>query len=72
MSNSEPSVAVLVLATGDVSALVELLEIAGATVAVTSERDAVMNANGLIVTGDTDTATAMRRLRETRGDELIE
>jgi glutamine amidotransferase len=31
-----------------------------------------MNADGLIVTGDTDTAAAMRRLRETRGDELIE
>jgi len=72
VSNSEPSVAVLDLGTGDVSALVELLETAGATVAVTFERDAVMNANGLIVTGDTDTATAMCRLRETRGDELIE
>ena len=72
MSNSEPSVAVFNLGTGDVAALVELLEIAGATVAVTSERDAVMNADGLIVTGETDTAAAMRRLRETRGDELIE
>jgi glutamine amidotransferase len=72
VSNSEPSVAVLDLATGDVSALVDLLETAGATVAVTSERDAVMNADGLIVTGDTETAVAMRRLRETRGDELIE
>jgi glutamine amidotransferase len=72
VSNSEPSVAVFNLGTGDVSALVELLETAGATVAVTSERDAVMNADGLIVTGDTDTAAAMRRLRETRGDELIE
>ena len=72
MSNSEQSVAVLDLGSRDVSDLVELLETVGATVAVTSERDAVMNANGLIVTGDTDTATAMHRLRETRGDELIE
>ena len=72
MSNSEQSLAVLDLGTGDVSALVELLATAGATVAVTSECDAVMNADGLIVTGDTDTAAAMRRLRETRGDELIE
>lgn len=72
MSNSEQSVAVLDLGTGDISALVEMLETAGTTVAVTSERDAVMNANGLIVTGDSDTAAAMRRLRETRGDELIE
>jgi glutamine amidotransferase len=52
--------------------LVELLETVGATVAVTSVRDVVMNADGFIVTGDTDTAAAMRRLRETRGDELIE
>jgi glutamine amidotransferase len=72
VSNSEQSVAVLDLGTGDISALVELLETAGATVAVTSERDAIMNADGLIVTGDSDTAAAMRRLRETRGDELIE
>ena len=72
MSNSEQSVAVLDLGTGDVSALVELLETAGATVVVAFDRDAVMNADGLIVTGDTDTAAAMRRLRETRGDELIE
>jgi glutamine amidotransferase len=72
VSNSEQSLAVLDLGTGDFPALVELLEIAGATVAVTSDRDAVMNADGLIVTGDSDTAAAMRRLRETRGDELIE
>ena len=72
MSNSEPSVAVLDFGTGDISALVDLLETTGVTVAVTSDRDAVMNADGLIVTGDADTAAAMRRLRETRGDELIE
>jgi glutamine amidotransferase len=72
VSNSEPSVAVLDFGTGDISALVDLLETTGVTVAVTSDRDAVMNADGLIVTGDADTAAAMRRLRETRGDELIE
>lgn len=72
MSQTPPSVVVLDLRTDDVSGLVEALESAGAAIEVTTDRDALMNADGVIVTGDTDAATAMARLRETRGDEIIE
>ena len=72
MSNPTPAVAVLDLGSDRVSGLVEALESAGATVDVTTDRDALMNADGVIVTGDTDVATTMARLRETRGDEIIE
>jgi glutamine amidotransferase len=66
------AIAVLDLGSDDVEMLVAALEAAGVSVTVTANRDAVMNADGLIVTGDTDFAAAMTRLRETRGDELIE
>jgi glutamine amidotransferase len=66
------AIAVLDLGSDDVEMLVSALKAAGATVTVTADRDAVMNADGLIVTGDTDFAAAMSRLRETRGDEVIE
>ncbi len=72
MSNPTPAIAVLDLGSDRVSGLVEALETAGAAVDVTTDRDALMNVDGMIVTGDSDVATAMARLRETRGDEIIE
>ena len=72
MSNPTPAVAVLDLGSDRVSGLVEALETAGAAVYVTTDRDSLMNAAGVIVTGDTDVAAAIARLRETRGDEIIE
>lgn len=72
MSNLTPAIAVLDLGSDRVSGLLDALENAGAAVGVTTDRDALMNADGVIVTGDTDAAAAMLRLRETRGDEIIE
>jgi glutamine amidotransferase len=70
--NLTPAIAVLDLGSDHVFGLVEALENAGASVDVTTDRDALMNADGMIVAGDTDAAAAMARLRETRGDEIIE
>jgi len=72
VSNPLPLVSVIDLGSGDASTLVHALVVAGAEVNSVSDRDAVMNAAGVIVTGDIDVATAMARLREVSGDELIE
>ena len=72
MSNLTPAIAVLDRGSDNVFGLVEALENAGASVDVTTDRDVLMNADGMIVTGDIDAAAAMARLRETRGDEIIE
>ena len=72
MFNPLPIVSVIDLGSDDASTLVYTLEVAGAEVDKATDRDALMNADGVIVTGNTDVATAMARLREAGGDEIIE
>jgi glutamine amidotransferase len=48
------------------------LEAAGATAILTRDRDAIANADGLVVVGEGAFSNVMAGLRETRGDELIE
>ena len=67
-----PIVAVVDLGSDDTAALTAALETAGATVSHTSDRDSVMNADGLIVVGEGDVSASRARLRELRADELIE
>ena len=69
---TRPTVALLDLGSGDFSALAAVLEAAGASVSHGVDRDSVMNADGLIVVGEGSAPDAMVRLRELRGDEIIE
>jgi len=69
---TRPTVALLDLGSGDFSALTAVLEAAGAIVSHGVDRDSMMNAHGLIVVGEGSVSDAMVRLRELRGDEIIE
>ena len=70
--NPRPMVAVLDIGAGEANSVVDALTAAGANATLTRDRDLIANADGLVVIGDSDFATAMEQLRETRGDELIE
>ena len=72
MATDRPSVAVLNIGSRDANAVVDALNAAGATATITSDRDLIANADGLVVIGDGKFAAAMEQLREVRGDELIE
>lgn len=72
MFNPLPIVSVIDLGSDNASTLVYTLEVAGAEVDKATDRDSLMNAAGVIVTGDIDVVTAMARLREVSGDEIIE
>jgi glutamine amidotransferase len=65
-------VAVLDIGSGDANAVVTALEAAGATATLTLDRDVVANADGLVVIGDGEFVAVMEKLRDVRGDELIE
>ena len=69
---TRPTVSLLDLGSGDFSVLTAVLEAAGATVSHGVDRDSLMNAHGLIVVGEGRVTDAMLRLRELRGDEIIE
>lgn len=69
---SRPQVVVFDYGSGNVHSAVKALERAGAEVEVTAERQAVMDADGLVVPGVGAFATVMALLRATRGDEMIE
>ena len=69
---SRPQVVVFDYGSGNVHSAVKALERAGAEVELTAERQAVMDADGLVVPGVGAFATVMALLRATRGDEMIE
>ncbi|WP_353829029.1 imidazole glycerol phosphate synthase subunit HisH [Agromyces sp. SYSU T0242] len=65
-------VAVLDYGSGNVHSAVKALERAGAEVELTASRQAVMEADGLVVPGVGAFAAVMAGLRAVRGDELID
>jgi glutamine amidotransferase len=69
---ARPTVAVLDYGSGNVHSAVKAIAAAGADVELTRDRDAVMNADGLLVPGVGAFTAVINQLREVRGDELIE
>lgn len=69
---STPSVVVLDYGSGNVHSAVKALEASGASVSLTRDRSAVMEADGLVVPGVGAFAAVMKALREVSGDELID
>jgi glutamine amidotransferase len=69
---ASPTVAVLDYGSGNVHSAVKAIAAAGADVELTRDRDAVMNADGLLVPGVGAFTAVIDQLREVRGDELIE
>ncbi|WP_166869112.1 MULTISPECIES: imidazole glycerol phosphate synthase subunit HisH [unclassified Salinibacterium] len=67
-----PSVVVLDYGVGNVHSAVKALELAGATVELTADRDRVAQADGLLVPGVGAFAAVMSALDSVRGGELIE
>lgn len=67
-----PTVAVLDYGSGNVHSAVKALSLAGADATLTSDRDAILVADGLVVPGVGAFETVMAALRESRGDQLIE
>ena len=69
---ARPTVAVLDYGSGNVHSAVKALDKAGADTTLTRDRDAVMNADGLLVPGVGAFTAVMEQLKAVRGDELIE
>lgn len=69
--SSQPLVAVLDYGSGNVHSAVKALDAAGADARLTSDRDLVMQADGLVVPGVGAFRAVMDALRASRGDELI-
>lgn len=69
---ARPTVAVLDYGSGNVHSAVKALDAAGADTTLTRDRDAVMNADGLLVPGVGAFTAVMEQLKAVRGDELIE
>ena len=72
MAADRPSVVVLDYGSGNVHSAVKALVAAGGDVTLTRDRDAVANADGLVVPGVGAFGAVMEQLREVRGDEMIE
>jgi glutamine amidotransferase len=72
MTADRPSVAVLDYGSGNVHSAVKALAAAGADVTLTRDREAIANADGLVVPGVGAFGAVMEQLREVRGDEMIE
>jgi glutamine amidotransferase len=72
VATDRPSVAVLDYGSGNVHSAVKALVAAGADVTLTRDRDAIANADGLVVPGVGAFGAVMEQLREVRGDEMIE
>ena len=67
-----PSVVVLDYGSGNVHSAVKAIELAGARVELTADRDKVMAADGLLVPGVGAFAAVMAALESVRGGELID
>jgi glutamine amidotransferase len=72
MTADRPSVAVLDYGSGNVHSAVKALVAAGGDVTLTRDRDAIANADGLVVPGVGAFGAVMEQLRGVRGDEMIE
>jgi glutamine amidotransferase len=69
--SSQPLVAVLDYGSGNVHSAVKALAAAGADARLTSDRDLVLEADGLVVPGVGAFRAVMESLKASRGDELI-
>jgi glutamine amidotransferase len=69
---ANPTVVVLDYGSGNVHSAVKALELAGATVELTSDRSKVAAADGLVVPGVGAFSAVMNQLNAVRGAELIE
>jgi glutamine amidotransferase len=69
---ARPRVAILDYGSGNLHSAAKALEAAGADVSLTRERQAVMDADGLLVPGVGAFRAVVEQLRAVRGDELIE
>ena len=69
---SSPRVVVLDYGSGNVHSVAKALEVAGASVELTRDRDSVLNADGLIVPGVGAFTAVMNQLNEVKGGELID
>lgn len=67
-----PRVVVLDYGSGNVHSAAQALEVAGARVQLSSDRDAIVNADGLLVPGVGAFAAVMDQLDAVRGAELID
>ena len=70
-ADAAPRVTVLDYGSGNVRSAVRALERAGATVTLSSDRSAAMDADGLVVPGVGAFAACMEGLRAVRGHEII-
>jgi imidazole glycerol-phosphate synthase subunit HisH len=71
-NSTAPNVVVLDYGSGNVHSAAKALELAGARVELTADRDRVMSADGLFVPGVGAFSAVMRQLNSARGDELID
>lgn len=71
-ASRRPTVVVFGEARPDLGALAQALALSGAEVVFSTEREAVADADGLVIAFDCSFADAMSRLRDSRGDELFE
>jgi glutamine amidotransferase len=69
---SKPSVVVLDYGSGNVHSVAQALEVAGAHVTLTANKDEVLNADGLIVPGVGAFDAVMKQLAAVKGEYLIE
>ncbi|GAA4181271.1 imidazole glycerol phosphate synthase subunit HisH [Gryllotalpicola koreensis] len=69
---ARPTVALLDYGSGNVHSAAKALEAAGADVTITRDRQAVMDADGLLVPGVGAFRAVVDQLKAVRGDELIE
>jgi glutamine amidotransferase len=69
---SRPTVVILDYGSGNVHSAAKALEAAGAHVTITRDRQAVMDADGLLVPGVGAFRAVVDQLKAVRGDELIE
>jgi glutamine amidotransferase len=69
---TSPRVVVLDYGSGNVHSAAQALEVAGAKVELTRDRDAVLNADGLLVPGVGAFTAVMEQLNAVRGAELID
>jgi glutamine amidotransferase len=69
---SQPTVVVLDYGSGNVHSVVQALEVAGAKVTLTADREAVLAADGLVVPGVGAFDAVMKQLSAVNGKSLIE
>ncbi len=68
----QPLVVVLDYGSGNVHSVAQALQVAGANVELTRDRDAAMNADGLVVPGVGAFAAVMDQLAAVKGAELVD